>query len=360
MRRYVQVMRRSLSSRSAAATAGVNTSIDGFASKTKETDKNDEEGEVLRATYNYSPSEQKPSKSNGAQKNSSKEEKTSRATDDTFSSEQKQSNSNGTQKNNSEEDKASPATDSNPSTHQKLSNPNGTHKKNSNAQQPENATNMPTKPISRGCPFKARRGYVDARSDYLFHFYRAVDDDDTVTEDANLPTKSLVASTHLADPLYFWQLYSLIGPKPIIALVTHFYECVFADKKNPWFRDAFIRVAPLEHHINTQAAYWIDAFGGGKYYHGGNYRVTFHHRHNARSVMNAKGATRWMYHMTKILIAAKEKRVFQEDPRVIPCIVDFLEAKMRTYAMDNDWIFDASDFTPLREAFNHTIEVKSG
>lgn len=206
---------------------------------------------------------------------------------------------------------------------------------------------------SNGCPFKARKGYVDARSDYLFHFHKVVEDDDDYEDnnDNPLPTQSLEASTNLKDPLYFWQLYSLIGVDPIRHLVTDFYERVFADIGNAWFRDVFVHVAPLEHHIHTQVAYWVDAFGGGRRYHGGNYRLNFHHYHNAKEIMNAKGAQRWMHHMRAALLAAKEQAVFQKDPRILPCIVEFLEAKMRTYAMDHRWKFDEADFEPLKIAF---------
>jgi len=210
---------------------------------------------------------------------------------------------------------------------------------------------------SNGCPFKARKGYVDARSDYLFHFHKAVDDDGD-DDDNKLPTKSLMASTNIEDPLYFWQLYSLIGSEPIMDLVTDFYKRVFADIGNSWFRDVFVNVAPLGHHIHTQAAYWVDAFGGGRRYHGGNHRLNFHHVYNAREIMNAKGAQRWMYHMRGALMAAKDQRVFKKDPRVIPCIVDFLEAKMRTYAMNHGWQFEEADFEPLKRAFETFEMVK--
>lgn len=211
---------------------------------------------------------------------------------------------------------------------------------------------------SKGCPFQPRRGFVDARSDYLFHFHNVVDDDDT-DNNKDLPPASRVASTDLNDPLYFWQLYSLMGSRPILDLVTDFYQRVFADTDNPWFRDVFAEISPLDHHIYTQAAYWVDAFGGGRKYHGGNYRLNFHHSHNARELMNARGAQRWMVHMRGAILAAKDKGIFQKDPRILPCIVDFLEAKMRTYAMDHRWKFEKADFAPLREAFQSTIEKET-
>jgi len=106
---------------------------------------------------------------------------------------------------------------------------------------------------SKGCPFQPKRGYTDARADYLFHFYKVVIDDDddhgddqyhdkststNINQDKedNLPTPSRIASMSTDDPLYFWQLYSLIGRDPLILeIVTSFYRRVFADTDNPWF-----------------------------------------------------------------------------------------------------------------------------
>ena len=140
--------------------------------------------------------------------------------------------------------------------------------------------------------------------------------------------------------MYFWQLYSLIGHEPIIDIVTDFYTRVYNDTEATWFRDAFTRIASKDHHIATQVMYWVDAMGGGRVYHGGNYRLRFHHEHNAGHVMTAKGATRWMYHMRGALIAYPKF----DDPRVMPCIASFLKTKMPKYAEEFDWKFDESDF----------------
>ena len=48
-------------------------------------------------------------------------------------------------------------------------------------------------------------------------------------------------------------------------------------------------------------AFWADSFGGGRQYHGSDFRVTFHHTHNAKDVMTAAGARRWMQHMAGAL-----------------------------------------------------------
>jgi len=37
---------------------------------------------------------------------------------------------------------------------------------------------------------------------------------------------------------------------------------------------------------------WIDVMGGGFFYQGGEYRLNFHHTHNAFELMNEKGAQR--------------------------------------------------------------------
>ena len=87
--------------------------------------------------------------------------------------------------------------------------------------------------------------------------------------------------------------------------------------------------------------------GGGRQYHGGNYRLNFHHEHNATDVMNAQGAKRWMLHMGHTLLATDFRGV---DPRIKPCIVDFLRHKLQKYAAAQhvthyaQWRFDESDF----------------
>eukprot|EP00038_Savillea_parva_P012028 m.201718 g.201718 ORF g.201718 m.201718 type:complete len:278 (-) comp21522_c0_seq1:109-942(-) len=156
---------------------------------------------------------------------------------------------------------------------------------------------------------------------------------------------SLVANRDPSTPLYFWQLHSLLGWRKIEAIVRAFYVRVYDDNEAPWFKEAFSQISGVEHHINTQAAYWIDAFGGGREYHGGDGRINFHHHHNANSVMNAAGAKRWMEHMT--LALNEDIDWSDEDPRVKPCIVDFLKVRMEKYAKTHGWRFDEADFDAL-------------
>jgi truncated hemoglobin YjbI len=117
--------------------------------------------------------------------------------------------------------------------------------------------------------------------------------------------------------------YAVLGKSRIHSLVNTFYTLVFADTPNPWFRDAFARLGDLEHHVATQSAFWEDVMGGGRRYHGGEYRLHFHHTNNAAAVMTAKGATRWMFHMRHAL-QTHAAQLTRCDPRVVPCILQVL------------------------------------
>jgi truncated hemoglobin YjbI len=187
------------------------------------------------------------------------------------------------------------------------------------------------------CPFESSVGYTteNGRFQYLMVEHGVCE------QDAKGISKSLDADMDPSKPLYFWQLYSLIGHEPIISIVQNFYERVYGDEEEPWFRNAFDEISGIDHHVQTQALYWIDAFGGGKMYHGGNYRLNFHHHGNASHVMNAKGAKQWMHHMRGALEENCDKF---DDPRVMPCIVEFLKVKMKTYAKEHCWEFDEGDF----------------
>lgn len=147
----------------------------------------------------------------------------------------------------------------------------------------------------------------------------------------------LVADPDPAKPLYFWQLFSILGAKRIVKVVRNFYTRVFADQEADWFRYAFARISGVEHHVNTQACFWIDAMGGGRYYHGGEYRLSIHHSHNAREVMNREGAVLWMKHMRLAL----EESDLTEDPRVRTTIDEFLCVMLEKYA--NEFSFEAMD-----------------
>lgn len=164
---------------------------------------------------------------------------------------------------------------------------------------------------------------------------------DAAMESALLPAAShrlvqvvsLNASDSQDKPIQFWQLYSVLGRKRIINIVSRFYDKVFANEK--WFTSVFEKVAPKARHINTQSAMWIDVMGGGLQYHGGEFRLNFHHTHNAMELMNAKGAERWVNLMKATL--DEPDLDLTSDPRVRPALNTFLSFFMEKYADDFDF-----------------------
>tara|TARA_R110002051_G_C8769269_1_gene503260 strand:- start:31153 stop:31908 length:756 start_codon:yes stop_codon:yes gene_type:complete len=141
---------------------------------------------------------------------------------------------------------------------------------------------------------------------------------------------SLDASQNSTKPIQFWQLYSVFGQNPIVRIVENFYERVFSDED--WFTSVFERVGGVGHHINTQASMWIDVMGGGPYYHGAEFRLNFHHTHNALQLMNDKGAQRWSQLMLDTLEASTADMT--DDPRVRTSINTFLSYFMGKYSDD--------------------------
>ena len=123
---------------------------------------------------------------------------------------------------------------------------------------------------------------------------------------------SLTATSNISKPIQFWQLYSVLGQDPIVGIVKRFYERVFADEH--WFTSVFEKVGGLHHHVGTQASMWIDVMGGGPYYHGAEFRLHFHHTHNAMALMNDRGAERWVGLMRETLDASSD--LMTDDPEV--------------------------------------------
>jgi len=141
---------------------------------------------------------------------------------------------------------------------------------------------------------------------------------------------SLSASNNTAKPIQFWQLFSVLGQDRIVAIVKNFYELVFDDED--WFRSAFSRIGGVNHHINTQASMWLDVMGAGPAYHGGEYRLSFHHTHNAIQLMNENGAKRWAQLMVAALNGSENQMT--TDARVRPSINTFLTHFFGKYAIE--------------------------
>jgi len=170
-------------------------------------------------------------------------------------------------------------------------------------------------------------------------------------------TKSIVADKDPNAPLYYWQLYSLLGMDMIREMVLDFYRSVFADTEELWFRDVFIELNDMEQHTRVQTWYWADAMGGGTLYLGGETRISFHHEHNGgKLLMTGSGARRWMHHMANGLKAGNHLELFNAiDRRIFPCIVDFLHVKMEKYAADFNWAFDPRPFDELEALYAASI-----
>ena len=141
---------------------------------------------------------------------------------------------------------------------------------------------------------------------------------------------SLDASNDMKKPIQFWQLYSVLGQDRIVGIVRNFYQKVFANED--WFRSVFAKVGGVNHHIGTQASMWIDVMGGGPYYHGAEYRLSFHHTHNAHQLMDEKGAKRWVTLMVEAL--EDSQHLMTDDPRVRPSLNTFLTHFFAKYAAD--------------------------
>ena len=141
---------------------------------------------------------------------------------------------------------------------------------------------------------------------------------------------TLNASEDPSKPIQFWQLYSVLGQKRIVRIVQSFYQRVYRDE--PWFSSVFERIGDTSHHVRTQSAMWLDVRGGGFKYHGAEFRLNFHHQHNAIELMNKKGAQRWIRLMIQTLDDTAE--YMTDDPRVRISINTFLAYFMTKYAAD--------------------------
>jgi len=80
---------------------------------------------------------------------------------------------------------------------------------------------------------------------------------------------------------------------------------------------------------------WIDVMGGGMQYHGGEFRLNFHHTHNALELMNDRGAARWIELMVETLNDPDID--YTDDERVRPAINTFLDFFVGKYAKEFDF-----------------------
>ena len=113
----------------------------------------------------------------------------------------------------------------------------------------------------------------------------------------NKKITSLIASNNPSDPIFFWQLYSILGESPIHTLISIFYENVFNDN-DKWFSEEFIELGSLEYHIKGQKRFWLDIMGGGKHYVNGMNRLNLRHS-LVDNIMTVEGSNKWLENMNK-------------------------------------------------------------
>lgn len=147
---------------------------------------------------------------------------------------------------------------------------------------------------------------------------------------------SLVASNDINDKIYFWQLYSILGEKPVHNLILKFYTNIFNDTENLWFREEFEETGSINYHVKGQKKFWLDIMGGGPQYIGGELKL--HRKHELVSnIMTLEGAEIWMKHMNDTIHETRFDLI--KDKRVIPCIKNFLHFFMKKYSVEFDFNF---------------------
>jgi len=151
---------------------------------------------------------------------------------------------------------------------------------------------------------------------------------------------SLEASDDPNDPVYFWQLHSILGKDPVRAIATNFYTRVFADQEDDDFRLVFQTSSDKNYHVLMQTFMYLDCFGGGRFYSGGESRLNFHHDTAAKSIMTLQGATKWTRYMREAL-NHETRNLDKIDPRARPAMNSFLAYFMDKYAATFE--FDSSE-----------------
>jgi truncated hemoglobin YjbI len=151
---------------------------------------------------------------------------------------------------------------------------------------------------------------------------------------------SLEAPDDPDHPLYFWQLFSILGSEPVEKFINNFYDRVFLDEDDDDFRATFEKSSGKQYHVLVQMFMYLDCFGGGRFYDGEQARVDLHHKNGASNLMNLPGAEKWTKFMRASLDDETET-LDVIDPRVRPALNSFLKYFMDKYA--GTFHFDSSD-----------------
>eukprot|EP00039_Didymoeca_costata_P023894 m.8619 g.8619 ORF g.8619 m.8619 type:complete len:347 (+) comp3931_c0_seq1:179-1219(+) len=172
---------------------------------------------------------------------------------------------------------------------------------------------------------------------------------------------SLTASNDRNKPIFYWQLFSVLGEQRIENIIREFYKRVFRDTES-WFSQPFKDLGGMEHHVWAQTMMWMDTMGGGRCYHGGDYRLSFHHS-RAKHILNTRGATRWMEHMNAVLTDDNNKNIDltkDDSDRVRAALYEFLRFFMGKYAKEfrfSDKALVYGDELPLNEMQPQDIDT---
>lgn len=152
---------------------------------------------------------------------------------------------------------------------------------------------------------------------------------------------------HISKPIYFWQLYNILGEYHIKNIITIFYTNIFNDKNpiNFWFTKFFKEKGNLEYHINNQTNLWLDIMGGGKLY-------TYILKYNKTLItnnnnyfnlnnflvynINKKYNDKWILYMIETF---KNINTNIFDNRIITCLIDFITFFIYKYNMPCDFNF---------------------
>ena len=152
----------------------------------------------------------------------------------------------------------------------------------------------------------------------------------------------LIASDNKEKPLYFWQLYSILGYDNILLIVKTFYGHIFneQDIKKKWFKSKFEESGPINYHIKGQLKFWLDLMGGGSYYEKEKKLNLYHNL--VKEIMTKEGANMWLYYMNITLTELSKNNNFNIDERIIPCINDYINFFMGKYSKEFSFNFKSN------------------
>ena len=194
------------------------------------------------------------------------------------------------------------------------------------------------------CPFSSSNGHLTQLMRRLF-LEREISLDRLPPEALEDPSVTTIQASkqEQGGRLYFWQLYSILGDDVVNELTEHFYTGIFSDEDD-WFRKGFGRPNVKYHAVFLSMAF-LDCFGGGKMYKGGEERLDDIHERTAghsapHFLFTELGAKKWAGHMV-VALDKVQPQLDKIDIRARATINEFLSFMMSRYAQQYD--FDTAD-----------------